>query len=83
MFKGRRKAAIVWWLEDVLWTILNQSSAGRNARADSFMDSAHENFFQKNILTRNIKTCGNIGILALLKVPKMSIMSTYVIKMVL
>lgn len=45
MFKGRRKAAIVWWLEDVLWTILNQSSAGRNARADSFINSApaHEN----------------------------------------
>ena len=42
---------------------MNKSSAGRNARADSFMDSAHENFFQKNILARNIKTTcvGNIG----------------------
>ena len=47
----------------------------------SVQPSAHENFFQKNILARNIKTCGNIGILALLKVPKVSIMSTYVIKM--
>ena len=51
---------------NLLRTTVYSLGAGRNARADSFMDSAHENFFQKNILARNIKTtCGIFGILGI------------------